>query len=308
MIRTRTGIAAIAAVIGAAALAWFATSHWRDAAAESAPRVVQATTAETSARNRGASATPPSPRTVSDNLEGEVARALHDPAYLQKLLAMYAAETDPDTKGALLAVLRGAANDSDAILRFAIDLANSADPSRREEGLALLQAYPLDNAEVRGLLTREISEESDPAMLGRLVGMLDAAVVPTEDTVQIAGQLARLRSHPDPDVRAASVMQSTSWDKDGNLEDILHRAMLDPAPQVRRAAIGSVTVSGVRSARLKDALLDIAANPGSSSEERQAAVFALQNFPLNRSEYAIYRQAAQMTDADDDGHEPHRGS
>lgn len=307
MIRSRTRIAAAAVIaIGGAMVAWLAVSRGYDGASTPAGRSEQATTGRP-AHATSLSATSSSSRTVGDNLEQEVGRVLRDPAHLQKLLAMYAAETDLDTRGALLAVLRGAANDSDTILRFAIAMASSPDPAKRQDGLALLGAFPLDNAEVRGLLARQISEERDPAMLGRLVGMLEAAVVPTEDSAQIAEQLARLRQHSDPGVRAASVMQSMAWDKGGDLEEVLHRAMLDPAEQVRRAAIGGATVSGVRSPRLKDALLEIAANPASGSEERQAAVFALQNFPLSRAEYAIYRQAMQMTD-DDDGHEQRRGS
>lgn len=307
MIRSRTSIVAVfAIVIVGVVVAWFAASRRHDASATPAAGANAATATEHPATGMSISASASS-RTVGDNLDREVQRVLHDPAYLQKLLAMYASETDLDTKGALLAVLRGAAKDNDVILRTALDMADSDDPARRRDGLALLAAYPLDNADVRGLLTRQISEESDPAMLGQLVGMLEAAVVPTEDSAQVAEQLARLREHPDADVRAASVTQSISWDKDGDLEDILHRAILDPAPQVRRAAIGSLTVSGVRSARLKDALLEIAANPASGSEERQAAVFALQNFALNRAEYAIYKQAAQMN-ADDDSDEHHHGS
>ncbi|QDH71104.1 hypothetical protein [Marilutibacter alkalisoli] len=304
MIRLRTGIAIFGAiVIGGAMLAWSSISRRDDApspqmAEKPGPR---AAGTMPDSRNR---ILPPGSRTVSDDLDGEVGRALRDPAYLQKLLAMYASETDLDTKGALLAVLHGAANGNEEILRFALGLSDSADPARRQDGLALLEAYPLDNAEVRELLTRQISEENDPAMLGRLVGMLQAAVVPIEDAAPVAEQLTRLRQHPDPEVRAASLMQSVSWDKGGNLEDILHQAILDSAPQVRQAAIGGVTAAGVRSDRLKDALLEIAANPGSGDDERFAAVLALQDFPLDRAEYAIYLQAARMDTHDDqDGHD-----
>ena len=302
MIRSRTGIAISGAiVVAAAAIAWFSTPRPDPAPPPAAQTAEPPGHAGADPRTRGPG---PGSRTVSDDLDGEVRRVRDDPAYLQRLLAMYAAETEPDTKGALLAVLRSAAVGNEEILRFALGLADNADPARRQDGLALLEAYPLDNAQVRELLTRQIGEESDPAMLGRLVGMLEAAVVPTEDAAPVVEQLTRLRRHPDPEVRAASVMQSISWDKGSDLEDILHRAILDPAPQVRQAAIGGVTASGARSPRLKDALLEIAANPGSGDDERFAAVLALQEFPLNRAEYAIYADAARAT-ADDgqDGHD-----
>lgn len=301
MIRSRTAIAMIGTLLVAGvALAWYLASR-RDGAPP-APAAQTTAPPQDAATGLGHRASRPGSRTVSDDLDGEVRRVRGDPAYLQRLLAMYASETDLDTKGALLAVLRAAAAaDNEEILRFALGLADHADPGKRRDGLALLEAYPLDNAEVRGLLTRQIEAENDPAMLGRLVGMLEAAVVPTEDAAPVVEQLARLRRHPDPGVRAASVMQSVAWDKGSDLEDILHEAMLDAAPQVRQAAIGGVTASGARSPRLKDALLGIAADPGSSDEERFAAVLALQDFPLDRAEYAIYLQAARMsTDGDHD--------
>lgn len=309
MIRSRTGIAVLGAIVVVGAmLAWFPASH-REGNAPTAQTAPQAERAGSQTRDAGPhsrkrSRLPSGSPTVSDDLAGEIDRAMRDPAYLQRLLAMYASETEVDTRGALLAVLHGAADGNEQILRFALDLADHTDPARRESGLALLEAYPLDNTDVRELLTRQISEENDPAMLGRLVGMLQAAVVPTEDAAPVAQQLARLRQHPDAEVRAVSVMQSISWDKGGNVEDVLHQAILDSAPQVRQAAIGGVTASGVRSARLKDALLEIAANPGSGDEERFAAVLALQDFPLDRAEYAIYTQASRMVDHDDnDGHD-----
>ncbi|KAB8180501.1 hypothetical protein FKV24_012320 [Lysobacter maris] len=295
MSRSGTAIAATAVVVAGIAIAWFWVPR-----SEHAPAPPAAQTASQSPAT-GPEASPGS-RSVGDDLDSEVQRLRDDPTYLQRLLAMYASETDLDTRGALLAVLRGAADDNEEILRFALDLADDPDPARRGDGLALLEAYPLDNAQVRELLTRQIGEEDDPQMLGRLVGMLEAAVVPTEDAAPLVEQLTRLRQHPDPGVRAASVMQSVSWDKGSDLEEVLHQAILDAAPQVRQAAIGGITASGARSPRLKDALLAIAADPASGNDERFAAVLALQDFPLSRAEYAIYLQAARMTEHGDHDH------
>ena len=102
-------------------------------------------------------------------------------------------------------------------------------------------------------------------------------------------------------VRAAAVLQSAQWDKSAGVDDILQRALLDPEPQVRGAAIAGVTSSANRSAQIKDALLEIASNPHSGREQRATAVFALQNFELDRAEYQIYRDAAEAT-SDEDGH------
>jgi hypothetical protein len=296
------GVLLAIVVIGGVALGWFVSSRQREATPPPSSSVdASSTKADADAYPDGtdlAGSGPQESRGVGDDLGRESTRALRDPAYLHSLMAQYASETDLDSRGALLAVLQSAANDE--VLRFALSLADSPDPTTRQDGLALLQAYSLDVAEVRDLLTRQIADETDPAMLRQLVEMLTPAVVPTEDAAPMLEQLTHLRQHPDPDVRAASVLQSAQWDKGGDVEAFLHQAILDPVPQVRQAAIAGVTSSSARSDRLKDALLDIAGNPLSGDEERLSAIFALQSFALDRSEYAIYRQAAQANDHDDE--------
>lgn len=244
---------------------------------------------------RGAGPTVP----ADEDLGRQVARASADPVYLQQLLARYRGESEPDRKGALLAILQGVANQD--VQRFALELAGSPDPSTRRDGLALLSAYSVEEAPVRALLLRQMGQEQDPALLKTLVELLAPTPLASEDVAPMLGQLERLRHHADPGVRATAVLQSAQWDKSAGVEDILQRALLDPEPQVREAAIAGVTSSATRSDRIKDALLDIANNPQSGREERAAAVFALQNFELDRAEYQIYRDAAAAT-SDEDGH------
>ncbi len=217
-------------------------------------------------------------------------RALRDPAYLRQLLQRYAAETDADRKGALLAVINSAPGDES--LRFALDLIHGADPAARRDGLALLAAFPLDRAEVRETLVQQLRDERDPAAQARLLDMLAPAQMAREDAAPILAQIERLRASPDPAVRAASVRQTAQWDRSPAAEEALHRALLDPDPQVRQAGIDGVFVAGTRSDRLKDALLAIASDPQAGAEQRQSALLSLQNFNLDRGEYALYRRAA----------------
>ncbi|WP_344760553.1 hypothetical protein [Luteimonas lutimaris] len=233
------------------------------------------------------------PAPVGDNLGLESTRALNDPAYLRELIARHAGETDPDRRGALLAVLESAANDQ--VMAYALQLADASDPQSRQDGLRLLQAFPLDRAPVRELLLRQIDEESDPAMLRQLVDGLTPAVLPVEDTTPVAARLAQLRSHPDPGVRASSLLQSTQWDHQADMEQMLYEAMLDPAPQVREAAAAGVTSTLVHSTRLKTALLEMAGDTTLSADARSAAVFALQGFALDRDEYALFKHLAAET-------------
>lgn len=229
-------------------------------------------------------------------------RARNDPAYLRELMRRYMFETELDKRGALLAVLQGVANDD--VLRLGRQLADNRDPSIRRDGLELLKAFSLEVPEVREVLSRQLQNENDPAMLKELIDMLNPAVVATEDTETLLDRLSTLRQHPDPGVRASSVLQSVQWNKTAAGEDILHRAILDPDLQVRQAAIAGITSTSTRSDRLKDALLDIANHPDTDDETLSSAVFALQNFGLNRSEYALYKKASERVTHGEEG-EPH---
>ena len=220
-------------------------------------------------------------------------------ADLRELMRRYAAETELDKRGALLAILQ--ANRNEDVKAFALALAASRDAAARQEGLELLKAFPLDDAKVRGFLVGQIDQEQDPVMLTKLVDMLSPTMVATEDAAPLVAQLARLREHPDPEVRAASILQSSQWDRGGDLENTLHSAMLDPDPRVRQAAIGGISAERVRSDRLKDMLLAIASDPKTGAEERNRAIFALEGFALNRADYEVYRQAGRLGEVEE-GH------
>ncbi len=225
-----------------------------------------------------------------DDLGRESARALRDPTYLRNLLQRYAAEREPDRKGALLAVLQSAATDN--VLRFALERAGSADPDTRRDALALLRAFPLDRAEVRDTLVGQLRGERDPAMQAELLDMLAPVPIAQEDAAPLLAQLAQLRGSNDPAVRAAAVRQSAQWDRSPAVELMLHAALLDADPRVRAAALSGVYVSGARSERLRDALLAIASDARVDADQRQAAVLGLQHFALDRAEYTVYRDAA----------------
>ncbi|MGJ7904310.1 HEAT repeat domain-containing protein [Lysobacter sp. 1R34A] len=231
----------------------------------------------------------------AEDLDRDVRRASQDPGHLRELLRRYSFETDLDRRGALLAILQGVANDE--VLQFGRRLAADPDPQMRRNGLALLKAFPLDRAEVRDTLARQLREERDPALLKESIDMLAPAVVASEDAAPLLERLAALRGHADPEVRASAVLQSARWDKQGDGAAILEPALLDPDLAVRRAAIAGIEASGARSERLKIALLDIAGDAGADADLRRAAAFALQNFALDRDEYALYRDALARADA-----------
>lgn len=226
-------------------------------------------------------------------------RASRDPAFLQSLLQRYRNERDLAARGELLSLLNAVSGEE--VLRFALSLSASTRPEDERDGLELLRAYSMDRPEVRQTLLAKLERGGDPQRIGELVAMLTPATMPSEDAAPVVAELAALARHHDPNLRAQAVLQLAQWDDGEQVEDLLHRAILDNSAEVRAKAIAGVLGSGIRSERLKEALLAIAADPESSAADRGAATFALQEFRLNRAEYGIWRRA--QTQSDEDGGE-----
>lgn len=234
-------------------------------------------------------ATAPVAARGSEDLDRAIRRAAQDPAHLRELLREYAFAADLDRRGALLAVLQGVANDE--VLQAGRRLAGDADPAVRDQGYALLRAFPLDRAEARAAIADGLQRETDPALLAQLLGGLEPAVLADEDAAPLLERAVALTGHTDPAVRAGAVLQSARWNRSGDSAALLERALLDPAADVRAAAVAGIEASGARTPRLRDALLDLAGDARIATEQRRAALFALQRFALDRADYALYRQA-----------------
>lgn len=228
-----------------------------------------------------------------DTHRAAVERARADPAELRALLGRFRAETSADRKAVLLAILRGVG--SDAVLQEAALWATSTEVSARADGLALLGAFPLARAEVRDVLLQRLRDERDPALLRTLADMATPAVLPAEDSARLAEGLRTLSNHADPALRAAGLTQLAQWDRSPALEERLHAALSDPAPEVREAAVVGIGVGQARSERLKRALLALLSDPDVSAQTRHSALFALQGFALDRREYEIYRMASEVS-------------
>lgn len=241
-------------------------------------------------------ATPPQAGSASaaTGVPGELSiattRARSDTGYLRSLIAQYGNSAHRDQRGAVLAILGSVSNDE--VLRFATRLATSPDATERSDGITLLTGYPPDRPDVRQALLERLQLETDPGLQEKLLQNLPSAQLPSEDAAPIVAELERLQDSGNPKVRAASILQAVQWNRADDSGDLLQRALLDDAPEVRQAGIAGIQASGARTPLLRDALLDIASNPASSAAERQAAVVALQDFSLNRAEFEVYRQAA----------------
>lgn len=298
MTARRTALIAAASALVGGAVGWQA-AQWRSTADAASSGTVRGTTAISDSDTGVGTATDAHApeRALEDDLGQASRRAAGDPAYLQQLTREYA--TSPgnvDRRGALLSIIGNVHNEES--LRFASQLAASNDPAERRDGLRLLAGFPLDQPAARDAVIAQLRDARDPALTAQLLRDLAPPQMAAEDAAPILSELARLRGSADPAVRAASVLQSVHWDKSADAGALLQDALLDEAPEVRAAAIAGVQSARARNPLIRDALLAIAGNPQSGTEERQAAVLALQDFALGRDDYAIYQRAADSLPRD----------
>lgn len=295
-------IAAVSALLGA--LAGGAYVARRDGA-EVAPAQAAAPALPVAARHgEGEETAMPSPYPQYLSLGGAAPvsfealrkRAQRDPAFLQDLLRRYGQETAADARGELLALLHAVGGEE--VLRYALSRAASTRAEDERIGLDLLGGYSLQRAEVREALLAKLRAGGDPQREAELIRRLTPAAMPEEDAAPVIERLAALAGDSDAEVRGDAVAQLAQWAEPAQAEDALHRALLDPAASVRSKAIVAVGGTSARSARLKDALLAIAADPASNAADRGAAAMALQAFRLNRAEYAIWERAQARADAE----------
>ncbi|MGO1070283.1 HEAT repeat domain-containing protein [Lysobacter sp. CA199] len=295
-------VALISAAVGAFAGSAYETHRYRAALEEAERNLPNQGVAIAPPRSRAPNGHSPYPDYLSldggapVSFESLRQRASRDPAFLRTLLQRYRDETDAVARGELLSLLNAVSGEE--VLRFALSLTASTRAQDERDGLELLRAYSMDRAEVREAVLAKLQSGGDPQRTAELVGMLTPTTMPAEDAAPVLAELGQLTRHPDPAVRSEAVLQLAQWDDGAQAEELLHRALLDASPQVRGKAIAGVQSSHARSDRLKEALLDIADDPASSAADRGAAAFALQDFRLNRAEYAIWRRAQTRADAD----------
>lgn len=292
-------VAVVSALIGALAGGAFVARRERP---EPAPAPITAQAAAPARHNDQAEPASPYPQYLSlggaapVSFEALRKRAQRDPAFLQDLLRRYGQETAADARGELLALLHAVGGEE--VLRYALSRAASTRAEDERIGLDLLGGYSLQRAEVREALLAKLRAGGEPQREAELIRRLTPAAMPEEDAAPVIERLAALAGDSDAEVRGDAVAQLAQWAEPAQAEDALHRALLDPAASVRSKAIVAVSGSAARSERLKDALLAIAADPASNAADRGAAAMALQDFRLNRAEYAIWQRAQARADAE----------
>jgi HEAT repeat protein len=221
--------------------------------------------------------------------EGLIALAKSDPKVLDELLRLFKDHRDPETKTLLKSLLSQIGGP--VVLDYSMRLAGSTDPAERREGFDLLHRQPAQSSEIRDVLKRALTKETDPLALANAVSALQATAMPPKEAKEVTALVRGLVDHADPMVRRQSIMTLARWDGSGAFVEPLRHALADESSEVRQAAIWAAAESGNRSDAVKSALLSVAYDGHESPEIRQSAMHALERFPLNGDEYAAYTQA-----------------
>lgn len=204
------------------------------------------------------------------------------------LMERYLNAVDDDSKRILGAVLSSLPTDD--TLAFAIKLAESADAQQRKDGFSLLEAQNRPSERVRELARQALDTETDPDTLRRALVLLQPAVTEMTENSAVLQQVQSLVQHQNPAVRAQAIDTMANWDKTGESTGVLQQALADAEVEVRWAAVAAIYENRIRSDGLKTALIEIAANREETTDLRMSAAKTLENFLLDKSEYAYISQ------------------
>jgi hypothetical protein len=229
-----------------------------------------------------------SPEGNREAFEQLVAMAKADPETLDELFRLFENNPDPDGKSLLMSLFSQIGGPG--VQGLSMRLATSDDPARRRDGFDLFHRQSTGSPEVRDLLKRALTKETDPIALFHAVSALQPTAMAPGEAKELIGLVRGLTQHTDSMVRRQSIMTLAQWDGSSDFVAPLRQALTDAAPEVRQAAVWAAAEAGNRSEAVKTALLSVAHDPTESPEIRQSALHALERFPLSSDEYASYGQ------------------
>lgn len=224
--------------------------------------------------------------------------AQQDPAVMQQLMQNYDKEFNSQTRQLIVSLLSGI--EKPEVLAFSRRLAASSDMAQRRDGFNMLQNLSGDVPETHPVILQALAGDKSPDVIMLALAALkppaSAADNPSSTSIQakdaaaIVAQLQELTGNADPDIRLQSILQLAQWDKADSSQQQWSRALADPSPQVRQAAVTAVAQSGTQSDAVKAALIGLANNQGESRDVRGNALQVLERFTLNQEEAANVSQ------------------
>jgi len=175
------------------------------------------------------------------------------------------------------------------IVAYAVELASNVNAVQRRLGFLLLQRASSLSPDAREVVVQSLTTEQDPHVLSEAIRASRPGALSPDDSAAVLVPLRYLLQHSDAAVRAESVQMLAHWETPAMTEMAVYEALMDPAREVRLAAVTAVTESGLNSERLKSALLNVARNPNEPLAVKANALSALRaNFSFTRDETASY--------------------
>jgi hypothetical protein len=213
--------------------------------------------------------------------------ARSDPTIRSKIIERYKSERDPAALSAFATVI---STFSPQEIQGAVMQLAQGDASQRANAFRLLAVSPLLAASSQAIIQQALNTERDVNVLSQAVSALGSRfpLDPAQSQTTLA-RLSALAEHSDPNVRSESLRVLAQWDKKGDLaESEVYKVLTSGDPERRTEAINVVGSSGLKSDRVKTALLNIIGNDSESSYARISALSALERFPLTQQEYALH--------------------
>ncbi|HCY64142.1 MAG TPA: hypothetical protein DHV59_15240 [Oxalobacteraceae bacterium] len=222
--------------------------------------------------------------------------AQQDPAVMQQLMQNYDKEFNSQTRQLIVSLLSGI--EKPEVLAFSRRLAASSDMAQRRDGFNMLQNLSGDVPETHPVILQALAGDKSPDVIMLALAALkppasaedNSSPAQARDDAAIVAQLQELTGDADPDIRLQSILQLAQWDKADSSQQQWSRALADPSPQVRQAAVTAVAQSGTQSDAVKAALIGMANNQGESRDVRGNALQVLERFTLNQEETANVSQ------------------
>lgn len=164
-------------------------------------------------------------------------------------------------------------------------------PTRRFDGFSLLLRLGRDE-ETEALIHDAMFNEQNADVISEVLYVLMRQDIPPPMmTKRVVARLHDLTNHQHSVVRQRAVQKLAEWDKSRQIisTDIM-RLLLDQDDEVRAAAIGAISISGLRTDQIKKELIQIVGDIDQSPDVRFAAKMNLQEFEMSEIEYEEYRK------------------
>jgi hypothetical protein len=196
------------------------------------------------------------------------------PADRADLMARYSRETNKLARARLGMLLMNLQNED--VIEFAANLTADGNPAKRAEGYALLRLNQEGSSSALEAILKAVQTEQDPYALAEAIASLMPGESPKPDeAAPIIDQMKLFSQHTSPQVRAESLIALSRWDRGGNTEDLIYNGLTDTNEPIREAALTVLAENGIRTDRVKTALMGVASDNKANPQTRWVAADAL---------------------------------